>query len=91
MNKNELIRSIANNAGITIKEATTAFDSTVDAVTNALKSGEKVQISGFGTFDVKKKEARDGFNPMTGEKIRVAASTTPTFKFGKAYKDEINK
>ena len=87
MNKNELIRAIANNAGITLKDAACSLDGVLDAITDALKNGEKVQISGFGTFAVKGKAAREGINPKTGEKINIEASKTPVFKFGKAYKD----
>ena len=90
MNKNELIREVANNARITIKDATVAFDAVIDAITTGLKNGEKVQISGFGTFEVKSKPAHEGINPKTGEKIQISASKIPAFKFGKAYKDEIN-
>ena len=90
MDKNELIRETANNAGTTIKEATTAFDAVVKAITDGLKNGEKIQISGFGTFEVKEKPERDGLNPKTGEKIKISASKLPAFKFGKAFKDEIN-
>lgn len=87
MNKNELVRAIANDAGITLKDAATALDSVVAAITEGLKNGEKVQISGFGTFELKQKPAREGINPKTGEKIKIAASKIPAFKFGKAYKD----
>lgn len=87
MNKSELIRTIANNAGLTIKDATNAFDGLISAITDGLKSGDKIQISGFGTFELKSKDAREGINPKTGEKIKIAASKTPVFKFGKAYKD----
>ena len=87
MNKNELVRAIANDAGITLKDAGVALDSVVAAITEGLKNGEKVQISGFGTFELKEKPAREGINPKTGEKIKIAASKIPTFKFGKAYKD----
>ncbi|MBQ6728275.1 MAG: HU family DNA-binding protein [Clostridia bacterium] len=87
MNKNELVRAIANNAGITLKDAGVALDSVVAAITEGLKKGEKVQISGFGTFEIKAKPAREGVNPKTGEKIKIAASKIPAFKFGKAYKD----
>ncbi len=87
MNKNELVRAIANDAGITLKDAATALDSVVAAITEGLKKGEKIQISGFGTFEVKAKPAREGINPKTGAKIKIAASKVPTFKFGKAYKD----
>lgn len=90
MNKNELVRAIANNAGITLKDASAVLDGFVTAVTDALKEGEKIQISGFGTFEVKEKAAREGINPKTGEKIKIAASKIPTFKFGKAYKDSFN-
>lgn len=91
MNKNELIRDVANNAGITIKDAAVVFDAVIAAITDGMKNGEKIQISGFGTFEVKSKPAREGINPKTGEKIQIAASKLPTFKFGKAYKDDINK
>ncbi|MBQ6979563.1 MAG: HU family DNA-binding protein [Clostridia bacterium] len=87
MNKNELVRAIANNAGITLKDAGVALDSVVAAITDGLKKGEKIQISGFGTFEVKSKPAREGINPKTGAKIKIAASKVPAFKFGKAYKD----
>lgn len=87
MNKNELVRAIANNAGITLKDAGVALDSVVAAITEGLKKGEKIQISGFGTFEVKSKPAREGINPKTGAKIKIAASKVPAFKFGKAYKD----
>ncbi len=90
MNKNELIREVANTARITIKDAAIAFDAVIDSITAGLKNGEKIQISGFGTFEVKSKPAREGINPKTGEKIQIPESKIPTFKFGKAYKDEIN-
>ncbi|MEG9430382.1 MAG: HU family DNA-binding protein [Christensenellaceae bacterium] len=87
MNKNELVRAIANDAGITLKDAGIALDSVVAAITEGLKKGEKIQISGFGTFEIKEKPAREGINPKTGAKIKIAASKVPVFKFGKAYKD----
>ena len=87
MNKNELVRAIANKLGITLKEAAENLDGVIAAITDGLKAGEKIQISGFGTFALKEKEAREGVNPKTGEKIKIAASKIPTFKFGKAYKD----
>ena len=90
MNKNELVRAIANNAKITLKDAAIALDGFIAAVTEGLNAGEKIQISGFGTFEIKAKEARDGINPKTGEKIKIAASKIPAFKFGKAYKDSFN-
>ncbi len=87
MNKNELIRDVANKAGITLKDASIAVSAFIDAITDGLKAGEKIQISGFGTFEIKSKGAREGINPKTGEKISIAPSKTPVFKFGKAYKD----
>lgn len=88
MNKNELVRAIANKAGFTLKDADEALDAFVGAITDALKAGDKVQVSGFGTFEVKSKAARTGINPKTGAKIKIAASKSPVFKFGKAYKDQ---
>ena len=91
MNKNELVRAMANNAGITLKDAAIALDGFIDAITAGLKEGEKIQISGFGTFELKVKPAREGINPKTQEKIMVEETKIPTFKFGKAYKDSFNK
>ena len=90
MNKNELIRAIANKLRITLKEAAENLDGVLDAITDGLKAGEKIQISGFGTFSIKEKEAREGVNPKTGEKIKIDATKIPAFKFGKAYKDSFN-
>ena len=87
MNTSDLIREIANNAGLTIKDATAAFDGFIEAITAALKKGDKIQISGFGSFEIKEKPAREGINPKTGAKIKITASKAPVFKFGKAYKD----
>ncbi len=87
MNKSELIRAIANESGLTIKDATAAFEGFINVTTAALKQKEKVQISGFGTFELKVREAREGINPKTKEAIKVPASKAPAFKFGKAYKD----
>ena len=87
MNKNDLIRDVANKTGTTIKESTVFVDAFFDALTDALKNGEKIQISGFGTFEIKEKPARDAINPKTQEPISLEASKTPIFKFGKAYKD----
>lgn len=90
MNKNELVRAIANKSRITLKAAEQALDGVIGAITDALKDGEKVQISGFGTFELKQKPARDGINPKTQEKIKISATKVPNFKFGKAYKDSFN-
>ncbi len=90
MNKNELVRAIANKAGIKLKDADIALDAVIGAITDGLNAGEKVQISGFGTFELKVKPAREGINPKTQEKIQIAATKLPAFKFGKAYKDSFN-
>jgi len=90
MTKNELVRAVANKAGITLKEAGVALDAVIGAITDGLNAGEKIQISGFGTFEIKSKPAREGINPKTQEKIKIAATKIPAFKFGKAYKDSFN-
>ena len=90
MKKSDFIRGIANNAGLTIKDATAAFDGFVATISEALNAGDKVQISGFGSYELKVKEAREGINPKTGAKIQIDASKTPVFKFGKAFKDSFN-
>lgn len=90
MNKGEFIRAMADNAELTLKEATVAYDAFVGAVTEALQRGEKVQLVGFGTFEVHQKAAREGINPQTKEKVQIAASKAPVLKFGKAYKDLFN-
>lgn len=90
MNKNELVRVIANKLGITLKDAGIVLDGVIDAITDELNEGNKVQISGFGTFELKVKPAREGINPKTQEKISIAQTKVPTFKFGKAYKDSFN-
>ncbi len=90
MNKGDFIRAMADNAGVTLKEANVAYDAFVKVVTDALKAGEKVQLVGFGTFEVRTKAAREGINPQTKEKVKIAASKAPVLKFGKAYKDLFN-
>ncbi len=91
MNKGELIKVMAEKAGFTNKDAAIAYDAFVAAVTEALKAGEKVQLVGFGTFEVKNVEAHEAFNPQTKETVSVAACKKPVMKFGKAYKDLINE
>ena len=90
MNKTELIAAIAEKAEITKKDAEKALAAFVDTVAAELKKGEKIQLVGFGTFEVKERAAREGVNPSTGEKITIAASKNPVFKAGKALKDAIN-
>ncbi|HQV42390.1 MAG: HU family DNA-binding protein [Moraxellaceae bacterium] len=90
MNKSELIDAIAASADITKADAGRALDATVEAITNALKSGDQVTLVGFGTFQVKDRAARTGRNPRTGDEIKIAASKVPGFKAGKGLKDAVN-
>ena len=90
MNKGELIKAIAEKAGFTNKEAGLAYDAFVEAVTDALKAGEKVQLVGFGTFEVKDVPAKTGINPQTKAPVEIPACKKPVMKFGKAYKELFN-
>ncbi len=90
MNKGEVIKAIADKAGFTNKEAALAYDAFVSTVTETLKAGGKVQLVGFGTFEVKDVPAKTCLNPKTGEKVAVPACKKPVMKFGKSYKDELN-
>ena len=90
MNKTELAAAIAEKAEITKKDAEKALKAFTDVVAEELKKGEKIQLVGFGTFEVAERAAREGRNPMTGKKIKIAASKTPKFKAGKQLKDSIN-
>ena len=87
MNKTELVAAVADKAGLSKKDAEAAVKAFIDAVAEELKKGEKVQLVGFGTFEVSERAARQGRNPQTGETIEIAASRTPRFKAGKALKD----
>ncbi|WP_220338392.1 HU family DNA-binding protein [Wenzhouxiangella sediminis] len=89
MNKSELIDSIADGASLSKADAQRALDSTIESITKALKKGDTVSLVGFGTFSVKKRAARTGRNPATGETIKIKASKTPAFKAGKGFKDAI--
>ena len=90
MTKTELVKAIAAKAELTNAQSAKALDAFLDAVTAALKAGEKVSLVGFGTFEVKDVAAKEGINPATGAKIKIAASKKPVLKFGKAYKDGFN-
>jgi DNA-binding protein HU-beta len=90
VNKSELIDAIAASADISKADAGRALDSTLEAITGALKKGDSVSLVGFGTFAVKRREARDGRNPQTGQTIKIAAANVPGFKAGKALKDAVN-
>jgi len=91
MNKAELINAVAASAEVSKKEAEAVITATLDAISGALKDGEKVQLVGFGSFEVKKRAERIGRNPKTKESIKIPASTVPVFKAGKALKDAVAK
>ena len=91
MNKAELIAAVAAKTGATKKSAEEAVNAFVDVVTEALRKGDKVQLDGFGSFEVIKRAARKGRNPQTKEEIKIPASKAPKFKAGKALKDLVNK
>ncbi len=90
MNKTELIAAIAKETELSKKDAELAVKAFTDVVTAELKKGEKVQLVGFGTFEVSERAAREGRNPQTGEAMSIQASRTPKFKAGKALKDAVN-
>lgn len=91
MNKAELIAAIAAKTGDTKKGAEASVNAFVDVITDALAKGDKVQLVGFGSFEVRKRAARKGRNPRTKEEIKIPASKAPVFKAGKALKDLVNK
>ncbi len=91
MNKTELVAAIADAAGLSKKDAESAVKAFVDTITEQLKKDEKVQIVGFGTFEVSSRAAREGRNPHTGETMKIEASKAPKFKAGKALKDAVNE
>ena len=91
MNKAELIAKIAEESKLTKKAAETALDAFVTSVEGALQKGEKVQLVGFGTFEVRQRAARKGRNPQTKAEIKIPASKAPVFKAGKALKELVNK
>lgn len=90
MNKVELTAAIAEETGLSKKDADAAVKAFIDVVTEELKKGGKVQLVGFGTFEVSERAAREGRNPQTGETMQIPASKAPKFKAGKALKDELN-
>lgn len=91
MNKAELVAAIAAQTELSKKDSEKALKAFIDVVTEELKKGEKVQLVGFGTFEVAKRAAREGRNPQTGGTMKIAASNAPKFKAGKALKDTINQ
>ena len=90
MNKTELIAAMAEQSGISKKDAEKALKAFTDVVADELKKGEKIQLVGFGTFEVSERAAREGRNPQSGEPMKIAASKAPKFKAGKALKDMLN-
>ena len=90
MTKADLVNSIAEKAGLSKADAEKALKAFTDAITDAMKAGEKVSLVGFGTFSVGQRAARTGQNPQTGAKINIPAAKVPKFKAGKALKDSIN-
>lgn len=90
MNKAELVSSVAEKADLTKKEAERVVNAVFASVEEALAKGDKVQLVGFGTFEVREREARKGRNPQTGEEINIPATKVPAFKAGKALKDAVN-
>jgi DNA-binding protein HU-beta len=89
MNKEQLLEAMAAKADITKKQAGQALDAVIDGITDTLKKGNSVALTGFGTFSSSKRAAREGRNPSTGEKIKIAATTVPKFKAGKSLKDAV--
>ena len=89
MTKKELVEEVAKSAKLTKKSAEAAVDAVFTSIAGALKKGKKVQLVGFGTFEVRKRKARTGVNPQTKEKIKIAATKIPAFKPGKALKDAV--
>lgn len=89
MNKTDLINSVAEAAELSRKDAGRAVDAVFDIITKSLSEGEKVQLIGFGNFEIRERAARKGRNPQTGEEIEISASKVPAFKPGKAFKENI--
>ena len=90
MNKTELVTAIAEHSELSKKDSEKALKAFIDVVTEELQKGEKIQLVGFGTFEVIERAAREGRNPLTGEKMKIKASNAPKFKAGKALKDAVN-
>ncbi|NLC07561.1 MAG: HU family DNA-binding protein [Syntrophomonadaceae bacterium] len=90
MNKTELVSAVAEKADLTKKESERVINALFASIEEALARGDKVQLVGFGTFEVRDREARKGRNPQTGEEIEIPATKVPAFKAGKALKDAVN-
>jgi DNA-binding protein HU-beta len=90
MNKSELIDAVADDSGLAKADVQRTLDSLLDTITQSVKRGEKVSLTGFGNFELRERGARTGRNPQTGEEMHVPASKSPAFKPGKAFKDAVN-
>ncbi len=91
MNKSELVEAVAQNANLTKKDTDACLSALVSVISSTLANGEKVQWTGFGSFELRQRAARKGVNPATGASIDIPASSSPAFKPGKAFKDALNK
>ena len=91
MNKSDLIAAVAAKTGETKKSAETSINAIVDVISEALAKGDKIQLVGFGSFEVRQRAARKGRNPQTGKELKISAKKAPVFKAGKALKDAVNK
>ncbi|GAK04133.1 DNA-binding protein [Geomicrobium sp. JCM 19037] len=91
MNKTDLINAVAEHADLSKKEASKAVDAVFDNITDSLKAGDKVQLVGFGSFEVRERASRKGRNPQTGDEIEIPATKNPAFRPGKQLKDAVNE
>lgn len=91
MTKKDLVNVVSESAGVSKKDTAAVIDALFAAITNSVASGDSVQLVGFGTFEARRREARTGRNPHTGEALNISAATVPAFKAGKAFKDAVNK
>lgn len=91
MTKKDLVNAVSESAGVSKNDTAAVIDARFAAITNSVASGDSVQLVGFGTFEARRREARTGRNPHTGEALNISAATVPAFKAGKAFKDAVNK
>ena len=91
MKKTDLIAAVAEQSGLSKKDAEKAVNATIDTIINAVAEGDKIQLTGFGTFEQRQRNARTGVDPRTGNSIEIPASKVPAFKAGKGFKDIVNK
>ena len=91
MKKNDLIAAVAEQSGLSKKDAEKAINATIDTIIKAVADGDKIQLTGFGTFEQRQRNARTGVDPRTGNSIEIPASKVPAFKAGKGFKDIVNQ